>query len=185
MWLLLQRGMNNSIPRAATSKLSRAVGLNRGRLSCSPLLSRLPLINKILKVTLALHQLHFSSVFKHVTLFFELRGVGTATQHAQRGIVCAENVVYRLCCNGSVVAGSHVHFLIFGSHAISSGEKSELFGFAFVRAGRLTAYSPLPPPCSSPPFPLSGGATIFVWDLRRWQGGRRLRRQSNVFGLSD
>lgn len=103
-----------------------------------------------------------------------------------------ENVVYRLCYNGLVVAGSHAHFLIFGSHAISFWEKTELWGFAFVWEGRLTTYflsrqarAPLPPPCSSPPLPLSGGATIFVWDLLRWKSRHRLRCQSNVFGLSD
>lgn len=103
-----------------------------------------------------------------------------------------ENVVYRLRYNGLVVAGSHVHFLIFSSHAISFWEKTELRGFAFVWEGRLTTYflsrqawAPLPPPRSSPPFPLSGGATIFVWDLERWKSRHRLRCQSNVFGLSD
>ena len=45
MWLLLQRGMNNSIPCATTSKVPRAKGLNEGRPSCSPILTWLPLIN--------------------------------------------------------------------------------------------------------------------------------------------
>jgi len=46
MWLLLQRGMNNSIPCATTSKVPLAMGLNEGRLSCLPLLTWLPLINQ-------------------------------------------------------------------------------------------------------------------------------------------
>lgn len=53
-----------------------------------------------------------------------------------------ENVVYRLGYRGLVVAGSHARFLIFSSHAISFGEMSELWGFAFVREGRLTTYFP-------------------------------------------
>lgn len=186
MWLLLQGGMNNSIPCATTSKVPLDTGLNEGRLSCSPLLTWLPLINQRSKTDTPLHSclwillfVTFSHIFTLIStvFFFFLNAQGSSERgqphNKHKGALSAgENVVYRLCYNGLVVAGSHAHFLIFGSHAISFWEKTELWGFAFVWEGRLTTYflsrqaqAPLPPPCSSPPLPLSGGATIFVWDL--------------------
>lgn len=42
-----------------------------------------------------------------------------------------------------------------------------------------------PVPALYPLFSLSGGATIFVWDLERWKSRHKLRCQSNVFRLSD
>lgn len=85
-----------------------------------------------------------------------------------------ENVVYRLGYKGPVVAGSHAHFLIFSSHAISFWERSVLWGFAFVWEGSLTTYFPswqtaIPPSsscCCSPalltPSSLSPVALLYL-----------------------
>lgn len=180
--------MNNSIPCATTSKVLLTMGLNEGRLSYLPLLTWLPLINQRSKTDTPLHSslwillvVIFSHIFTLISTVFLKNVQGFSSGSSERGqphnkhkgaLSAGENVVYRLCYNGLVVAGSHAHFLIFGSHAISFWEKTELWGFAFVWEGRLTTYflsrqarAPLPPPRSSPPLPLSGGATIFVWDL--------------------
>lgn len=140
------------------------MGLNEGRLSYLPLLTWLPLINQRSKTDTSSSSL-FARAFTLISTVLNVKGfpLGSGERgqphNKHKGALSAgENVVYRLCYNGLVVAGSHAHFLIFNSHAISFWEKTELRGFAVYErdASQLIFWAdrlPYPLPALYPLFP--------------------------------
>lgn len=104
----------------------------------------------------------------------------------KEALLAGENVVYRLCYNGSAVAGSHAHFLIFNSHAISFWEKTELLGLC--RRARGTPHNlSSEPTVSGSPLLLLALHPLFVrylLPLQRRRSRRRRRCHSNVRALS-
>lgn len=65
----------------------------------------------------------------------------------KRALSAGENVVYSLCYNGLVVAGSHAHFLISVSHAISFWDKD--WAMELCLCARGTPHNLLCEPTSS------------------------------------